>query len=63
VAAQVKLKLMAEQERRLTGNRVQNPEAYDCSPRAYHLARYNLTDAQKAVGYFRTQLNVILRMD
>src|SRR5215469_3656485 len=54
VAAQVKLKLVAEEERRLTRNTAQNPEAYDCYLRGlYHLARYNPTDAQKAVGYFR----------
>ena len=55
VAVQVKLKLMAEEERRLTRNTAQNPEAYDCYLRGlYHLARYNLTDAQKAVDYFRS---------
>jgi TolB-like protein/Flp pilus assembly protein TadD len=53
VAAQVKLKLLAEEERQLTSP-PRNPEAYDCYLRGlYHLARYNLFDAQKAVGFFR----------
>ena len=55
VAAQVKLKLMAEEERQLTRNTPRNPEAYDCYLRGlYHLARYNLFDAEKAVGFFRS---------
>jgi tetratricopeptide (TPR) repeat protein len=55
VAAQVKLKLMAEEERQLTRKTPRNPEAYDCYLRGrYHLARYNLFDAQKAVGFFRS---------
>ena len=55
VAAQVKLKLIAEEERQLTRNTPRNPEAYDCYLRGlYHLARYNLVDAQKAVGFFQT---------
>src|SRR5215813_345571 len=55
VAAQVKLKLMANEERQLTKNTPRNPEAYDSYLRGlYHLARYNLFDAQKAVGFFRS---------
>jgi TolB-like protein/tetratricopeptide (TPR) repeat protein len=55
VADQVKLKLMAEDKRQLTRKATQNPEAYDCYLRGlYHLARYNLFDAQKAVGYFQS---------
>jgi TolB-like protein/Flp pilus assembly protein TadD len=54
IAAQVKLKLMAEEKRQLTRNTPRDPEAYDCYLRGlYHLARYNLSDAQKAVGYFQ----------
>jgi len=57
VAAQVKLKLMAEEERQLTSNTPANPEAYDYYLRGlYHLARYNLFDAQKAVGFFRSAM-------
>lgn len=55
VAAQVKLKLMAEEERQLTRNSPRDSQAYDCYLRGlYHLARYNLFDAQKAVGYFQS---------
>jgi TolB-like protein/Flp pilus assembly protein TadD len=55
VAAQVKLKLMGEEERQLTRNTPRDPEAYDSYLRGlYHLARYNLFDAQKAVEYFRS---------
>jgi len=55
VAAQVKLKLMANEERQLTKNMPRNPEAYDAYLRGlYHLARYNLFDAQKAVDFFRS---------
>ena len=55
VAAHVKLKLMAEEERHLTRNTTRDPEAYDYYLRGlYHLARYNLSDAQKAVGYFQS---------
>jgi tetratricopeptide (TPR) repeat protein len=51
----VKLKLMVEEERQLTRNAARDPEAYDCYLRGlYHLARYNLSDAQKAVGYFQS---------
>jgi TolB-like protein/Flp pilus assembly protein TadD len=55
VAAQVKLKLMAEDERQLTRKTTQHAEAYDCYLRGlYHLARYNLFDAQKAIQYFQS---------
>ena len=55
VAAQVKLKLLAEEELRLTRNIPRDPHAYDCYLRGlYHLARYNLFDAKKAVGYFQS---------
>jgi len=55
VAAQVKLKLMAKEEQQLTKNAPRDPEAYDLYLRGlYHLARYNLADAQKAVGYFQS---------
>ena len=55
VAAQVKLKLMAKEEQQLTRNPARDPEAYDSYLRGlYHLARYNLADAQKAVGYFQS---------
>lgn len=54
VAAQVKLKLIAEDERQLARKATQDPEAHDCYLRGlYHLARYNLSDAQKAVKYFQ----------
>jgi len=54
VAAQVKLKLMGQEER-LARNSARDPQAYDCYLRGlYHLARYNLFDAQKAVGYFQS---------
>ena len=53
VAAQVKLKLMSEEERRLTKNPPRDAEAYDHYLRGrYHYARFNLLDAQKAVVYF-----------
>jgi TolB-like protein/Flp pilus assembly protein TadD len=55
VAAQVKLKLMAKEEQQLTRNAARDPEAYDSYLRGlYHLARYNLVDAQKAVAYFQS---------
>jgi TolB-like protein/Flp pilus assembly protein TadD len=54
VAAQVKLKLMAKEEQQLTRNTAQDPEAHDSYLRGlYHLARYNLADARKAVAYFQ----------
>jgi TolB-like protein/Flp pilus assembly protein TadD len=54
VAAQVKLKLIAEEKRQLTKNSTRDPQAYDCYLHGlYHLARYNLFDAQKAVEYFQ----------
>jgi TolB-like protein len=55
VAAQVKLKLFAQEERHLTRQMTQDPKAYDCYLHGrYHLARYNLFDAQKAVEFFRS---------
>jgi TolB-like protein/Flp pilus assembly protein TadD len=55
VAAQVKLKLMAQEELRLTSNTPRDPQAYDSYLRGlYHLARYNLFDAKKAVEYFQS---------
>jgi tetratricopeptide (TPR) repeat protein len=51
----VKLKLMAKEKQQLTRNAARDPEAYDSYLRGlYHLARYNLADAQKAVGYFQS---------
>src|SRR5215469_1008807 len=55
VAFQVKLKLMTEEQRQLTRQTTQDPKAYDSYLRGrYHLARYNLFDAQKAVEFFRS---------
>ena len=55
VAAQVKLKLMGHEEHQITRDRHRDPQAHDCYLRGlYHLARYNLLDAQKAVGYFQS---------
>jgi TolB-like protein len=55
VAAQVKLKLIAEEERQLTRKSPRDHQAHDCYLRGlYHLARYNLLDAQKAVEYFQS---------
>lgn len=55
VAGQVKLKLMGHEEREITRNSSRDPQAHDCYLRGlYHLARYNLSDAQKAVGYFES---------
>jgi TolB-like protein/Flp pilus assembly protein TadD len=57
VASQVKLNLMAEEERQLTRNRPQDPQAYDLYLRGlYHLARYNGRDAQKAAEYFQNAI-------
>ena len=57
VAAQVKLKLMAAEERQLTRKRPRDPQAYDLYLRGlYHLARYNLPDAEKAVEYFQSAI-------
>jgi len=54
IAAQVKLKLMSEEERQLTRNAPRNQEAHDHYLRGrYHYARFNLADAQKAVLYFQ----------
>ena len=54
VAAQVKLKVIAEVEQQLTRKNTQDTEAHDYYLRGlYHLARYNLFDAQKAVQYFQ----------
>jgi len=56
IAAQVKLKLMSEEERQLTRNAPRDPEAHDHYPRGrYHYARFNFTDAQKAVVHSRGQ--------
>ena len=55
VAAQVKLKLMAKEVQQLTRNAARDPEAYDSYLRGlYHLAKYNIADAQKAVAYFQS---------
>ena len=55
VAAQVKLQLMATEERQLARNIPRNPQAYDYYLRGiYHLAKYNLVDAQKAIEYFQS---------
>jgi TolB-like protein len=54
IAAQVKLKLMSEEERRLTRNATRDAEAHDQYLRGhYHYVRFNLADAQKAIGYFQ----------
>src|SRR6266852_3027506 len=54
IAAQVKLKLMSEEERQLTRNAPRNQEGHDHYLRGrYHYARFNLADAQKAVLYFQ----------
>ena len=54
IADQVKLELMSEERRQLVRNAAQNPEAYDLYLRGrYHYAKFNLFDAQKAVGYFQ----------
>lgn len=54
IAAQVKLKLMSEEELQLTRNAPRDPEAHDHYLRGrYHYARFNLDDAQKAVSYFQ----------
>ena len=54
IAAQVKLMLMSEEERRLTRSATQDPEAHDCYLRGrYHYARFNLSDAEKAIEYFQ----------
>lgn len=53
IAAQVKVKLIPEEERQLTRNSPRNAEAHDYYLRGrYHYARANLFDLQKAVGYF-----------
>ena len=55
IAAQVKLKLMSEEERRLTSNAPRDAEAHDHYLRGrYHYARFNVSDAQKAIGYFQS---------
>jgi TolB-like protein/Flp pilus assembly protein TadD len=55
IAAQVKLMLMSEEERRLTRYATRDPEAHDCYLRGrYHYARFNLSDAQKAIEYFQS---------
>src|SRR5260370_560726 len=54
IAAQVKLQLMSEEERQLTRNAPRHAEAHDQFLRGrYHYARFNLSDAQKAIGYFQ----------
>ncbi len=54
IAAQVKLKLMSEEEQQLTRNTAKDPEAHDHYLRGrYHYATFNLFDAQKAVAYFQ----------
>ena len=53
IADQVQLKLMAEEKSQLTRNAPRDPEAHDQYLRGrYHYARFNLSDAQKAVAYF-----------
>jgi tetratricopeptide (TPR) repeat protein len=55
VAAQVKLKIITEDERQFARKTTKDPEAYDRYLRGlYHLGRYNLSDAQKAVKYFQS---------
>lgn len=54
IAAEVKLKLMVTGEQPVTQNDSRDPEAHDHYMRGrYHLARSNLIDLQKAVGYFK----------
>jgi len=55
IAAQVKLKLMSEEEQQLTKNPPRGTESHDDYLRGrYHYARFNLADAQKAVEYFQS---------
>jgi len=54
IAAQVKLKLMSEEERQLSRVIHRDPEAHDHYLRGrYHYARSNLLDMQKAVEHFQ----------
>jgi tetratricopeptide (TPR) repeat protein len=54
IAAQVKLKLMSEEERQLSRVIHRDPEAHDHYLRGrYHYARSNLLDVQKAVEHFQ----------
>jgi TolB-like protein len=54
IADQVKLELTSEERRQLVRNAPRNPEAHDLYLRGrYHYAKFNLFDAQKAVGYFQ----------
>ena len=54
IAAQVKLKLISEEERQLSRTIHRDPEAHDHYLRGrYHYARSNLLDMQKAVEHFQ----------
>lgn len=54
IATQVKLKLMSQEEQRLTTINSRDPEAHDHYLRGrYHYAKFNLHDAQKAVEHFQ----------
>jgi len=54
IAAQVKLKLISEEERQLSRTIHRDPEAHDHYLRGrYHYARSNLLDMQKAIGHFQ----------
>jgi TolB-like protein len=58
IAAQVKLKLMSQEEQRLTKNVPRDPEAHDHYLHGrYHYARFNLSDAQKAIRYFQNAMD------
>ena len=55
IATQVKLRLMSEEQQQLTRNPPRDAESHDDYLRGrYHYARFNLSDAQKAVGYFQS---------
>jgi TolB-like protein/Flp pilus assembly protein TadD len=55
IAAQVKVKLMPEEARRLTSNAAPDAESHDHYLHGrYHYARFNVSDAEKAIGYFHS---------
>lgn len=55
IAAQVKLTLMPDEERHPARTARSDPEAHDHYLRGrYHYARFNVADAQKAIGHFQS---------
>jgi TolB-like protein/Flp pilus assembly protein TadD len=55
IAAQVKLKLLSEEQRQLTRNAPRDPNAYDHYLRGrFHYARFTRADAQKAIAHFQS---------